>query len=245
MPVPSINQYSPWPVADYRSAFDRIKANFGSFITTASNITNVPKELIYGKIAVESQGFMNAQRRILKVTTANAENDSYVGLMQIGSNTVNDVLLYLSSGSYSDAKRWVAPQTLRTKAIPVIQKYLPEFNEKLSASRVKQLKNKAFLAAKTEPEFNILAGTLYFYILIANPKFADNQIIRLDKIVAAYNTGPNYRQYATNITDTAGLIKKLPAFLSTGKVPETRGHILKLMGVNGAYDLLINKKYTI
>lgn len=89
-------------------------------------------------------------------------------------------------------------------------------------------------------------GAIYLQFLCQNPKFIDGTVLRLDKVMSAYNTGPNYSFYKTPVSDTTGLVRVIrSSSLSTGKKTETSRHILKFCGIGGAFDLLFNNKFSL
>lgn len=243
MKVPSIQQSPKWPVSDFTTAFDRTKTQYGAIVNKVASVLKIPKELIYGIIATESQGFMNATKRLQDMSkSSNWETDDYVGLMQIGKAPITDALLYLTKNGMYSYGNFKAPENVRNAVIPLIQKYIPEFNYNLSEAKTKALADKAFKAAKQYAEFNILIASLELWILMTMPRFSDDGVVRLDKVVAALNWGQNRSVFLEKakptVSDTVKLHKTIP-------VAETKNHIIKLMGVNGAYDLLFNKKYIV
>jgi hypothetical protein len=245
--MPSINQKSPFPLNDMRQKLTNCQFYKKEFNAVA-NALRIPAWLLVGKAAVESGGtqFIRVSGGSTLDRSLRAgfpENDGYVGLMQVGSVPCVSGLQYVSDeGTYSTGRLLKAPKEMQTAVTPIIKKYLPNFDPKRkgSASANQSL---AFNTAKTSPEFNILMGGLIMCILLYNPRYNENNVIRLDKIVAAYNTGEGYKAYDKFYKDTTTLIGSLPSFLKPAKVPETRGHILKLCGVDGAYDLLSNGKF--
>jgi len=246
--MPSTTLKSPWPKTEMVKNLANAKFYRNDFIKVA-NALKIPVWVIAGKAAVESGGTQfvsSAKGSTLQrsLTKGFAENDNYVGLMQVGSLPCVSALQYISeSGTYSTGRLLKAPIPMRDAVMPIIKKYLPKFDPKAKNSAISNQKS-AFDAAKNFPEFNILMGGLIMCILLYNPRYNEDGVIRLDKISAAYNTGEGYKAYDKFYPDTATLIKALPTFLTKSKTPETSGHILKLCGVDGAYDLLSNNKFT-
>lgn len=245
--MPSTTQRSTWSRADMVKNLTNTKFYKSEFIKVA-NALKIPVWILVGKAAVESGGTQfiktsggsTAQRSL---TRGFPENDNYVGLMQVGALPCVAALQYISeNGTYSTGRLLKAPVLMRNAVMPIIKKYLPKFDPKDKNSAMKN-RDAAFNAAKNYSEFNILMGGVIMCILLYNPRYNENGIIRLDKITAAYNTGEGYKAYDKFYADTATLIKALPTFLSKSKTPETSSHILKLCGVDGAYDLLSNNKF--
>lgn len=228
---PSINLPNPFPQKDMLVFLSRIKANWLPYFKQAASITGLPLQLLVAKSSVESGG------------SQSAGNGSYAGLMQIGKSTIADCLSYLQGKMYADGKRWVAPASIIARALPVIRKSFPSFGPGGTISS-----DAAFALAKSNTvpgaEFNILMGAIYLQFLCQNPKFIDHDVLRLDKVMSAYNTGPNYSFYKAQVTDTTGLVNIIRgSSLSTGKKSETSRHILKFCGIGGAFDLLFNNKF--
>lgn len=234
--MPSVNAANPFPQKEMALRFARIQQYWWAYFTQASTITAIPIEIIMAKAAVESAGLQQTS------------NVFYVGLMQVGKATIQDALNYLCGALYADGMRWKAPDWLIANALPIVQKYLPNFKTSNAKSFLPQT---AFQIAASNKgaEFNVLMGSLYLYFLLQHPKFIDNGIVRLDKVMSGYNTGPNLAFYAPrakpNTADTLALLKTIKNYpkLSVGKKQETSAHILKFCGVGGAFDLLFNKKY--
>lgn len=245
--MPSTTLKSPWSKESMVSNLTNAKYYKKDFINVA-NALKIPVWVLAGKAAVESGGTQfvkSASGSTLQrsLTRGFPENDNYVGLMQVGSLPCVSALQYVSdSGTYSTGRLLKAPKDMQAAVMPIIKKYLPSFDPK-NKNSAKNNQANAFNAAKNHPEFNILMGGLIMCILLYNPRYNEDGVIRLDKISAAYNTGEGYKAYDKFYADTATLIRALPTFLSKGKTPETSGHILKLCGVDGAYDLLSNNKF--
>lgn len=245
--MPSTTQQSPWTVAEMRINLENAKYYKSSFVKVATAL-RIPAYVLVGKAAVESGGKQFIRVRggsVLdrSLTPGFPENDGFVGLMQVGRIPCESALGYISdSGTYSMGRLLKAPKDMQSVLVPYVQRFLPNFDPKNKTSALAN-RNAAFELAKTNSEFNILIGGIIMALLLYNPRYNVNNIIRLDKISSAYNTGEGYKAYDKVYADTTALINALPGFLNKSKVPETRGHILKLCGVNGAYDLLQNGKF--
>ena len=230
---PSINAANPFSQGDMLTFLNRIKATWLPYFRQAAAVTGLPVQLLVAKSAVESGGRQQTS------------NSTYVGLMQIGKTTIADCLSYLQGNMYADGKKWIAPAGVIAKAIPVIQKSFPAFGKGGAVN-----KDAAFALARSNTaagaEFNVLMGAIYLQFLCQNPKFIDGTVLRLDKVMSAYNTGPNYSFYKTPVSDTTGLVRVIrSSSLSTGKKTETSRHILKFCGIGGAFDLLFNNKFSL
>jgi hypothetical protein len=226
---PSINVNNPFPQQEMILRLNRIKNNYLTIFQQAAIVCNLPLFLLVAKSCVESGGLQQTS------------NNTYVGLMQIGKLTISDCLNYLQGKMYADGQKWAAPHEV---VIPIVQHYFPSF----SAQKGMVNMDAAFALAKSNTAsgaaFNVLMGALYLHILCRNPKFIEGNTIRLDKVMSAYNTGPNYSFYKTPTADTSQLVQVIRnSKLSTGKKQETSAHILKFCGVGGAFDLLFNQKF--
>ena len=230
---PSINAANPFSRDAMFQFFDRIKTNWLPYFKQASGVTGLPVTLLVAKAAVESGG------------NQKTSNTAHVGLMQIGKTTIAACLDYLDGKMYSDGKRWAAPQQVVVRATPIIRKFFKAYGkgETIHADAAF-----ALAASDTQEgaEFNVLMGSLYLHYLCQHPKFIDGNVLRLDKVMSAYNTGPNYSFYKTPIADTTGLVHVIrTSQLSAGKKDETSRHILKFCGQGGAFDLLFNRQYSL
>lgn len=231
---PSIKSNNPFPASEMLLRLNRIKQNWLPLFQQAAIVCNLPLALLVAKSCVESGG------------NQKTSNNTYVGLMQIGKSTIADCLNYLQGNMYADGKKWAAPTEIAAKVIPIVQHYFPSFSTNSGTINV----DAAFSLAKSDSPsgaaFNVLMGSLYLHILCSNPKFIEGNTIRLDKVMSAYNTGPNLAFYKTATSDTAQLVQVIRSSkLSTGKKQETSAHILKFCGISGAFDLLFNKKFSL
>ena len=229
---PSINLSNPFPISEMVLRLNRIKQNWLPLFQQVAILYNLPLALLVAKSCVESGGQQKTS------------NSTYVGLMQIGKFTIADCLNYLQGKMYADGKRWAAPPELASKVIPIVQHYFPTFSATGASINI----DAAFTLAKSNTPsgaaFNVLMGALYLHILCRNPKFIEGNTIRLDKVMSAYNTGPNYSFYKTPTSDTSQLVQVIRSSkLSSGKKQETSAHILKFCGIGGAFDLLFNQKF--
>lgn len=212
---------------------NRIKFYWLPIFQQAATVTGLPLPLLVAKSCVESGGQQKTS------------NNTYVGLMQIGKLTIVDCFNYLQGKMYADGKRWAAPKELVTKANILIRQYFPSYRVGSGVN-----KDAAFSLAKSSSQagaaFNVLMGAIYLHFLCNHPKFSEGKTVRLDKIMSAYNTGPNYTFYKTATSDTAQLVQVIhSSALSSGKKLETSRHILKFCGTGGAFDLLFNQKYSL
>lgn len=229
---PSINLSNPFPPNEMILRLNRIKNNWLPLFQQAAIVCNLPLPLLVAKSCVESGGQQQTS------------NNTYVGLMQIGKLTIADCLNYLQGKMYAEGQKWAAPPEVAAKVIPIVKHYFPSFSAQGGTVNM----DAAFALAKSNTAsgaaFNVLMGALYLNFLCRQSKFIEGNTIRLDKVMSAYNTGPNYSFYNTPTSDTTQLVQVIRnSKLSTGKKQETSAHILKFCGVGGAFDLLFNQKY--
>lgn len=231
---PSINMPNPFSQRDMDTFLTRIKTQWLPYFKQAAYVTGLPLQLLVAKSSVESGG------------NQKTSNNTHVGLMQVGKETITACLDYLQGKMYADKKKWIAPASLIERAVPVIRKFFPSFNAQGGTIN----KDAAFALAKSNTaagaEFNVLMGAILLQFLCQNPKFIDGDLLRLDKVMSAYNTGPNYGFYKVPVADTSALVSLIKgSTLSSGKKQETSRHILKFCGVGGAFDLLFNNKFSL
>ena len=82
-----------------------------------------------------------------------------------------------------------------------------------------------------KPEFNIAVGAMYLKQLI--DEFTTKDGVRMDKVIAIYNTG-RYSSTAKKIIPSKKPISTLLADMPT----VTKSYVLKLFGKNGLLDTL-------
>ncbi|MCR6637464.1 MAG: transglycosylase SLT domain-containing protein [Sporocytophaga sp.] len=212
--VPMIAQsfYKTTELPLVQKKVDKILSDYGGIISATASLTNLPKELIVSFIFIESAGNPNAK-----------SHAGAIGLMQLKPESAND-MIYLenSKGRLSAGEKNLLRKTLGTRLDCILKmKYL---GHKLPCNN-----NKGVVVTEKDlfnPEFNILAGSIYLGILA--DQHSENGTIRLDKVVYRYNKG----YYAKLKDDT---VEKIVATANE----ETKGYILKLAGKNGLLDLII------
>lgn len=189
-----------------------IRPKYGDIINKVSSLTGVNSDLIESFIFIESSGDPKAQTPYA------------VGLMQVGTATASDTLVYeKSTGRLSQGEE------------AIVKKYLGDRWKLIENVKGGQRTiGKTYVTREDlfKPEFNILVGTIILGQLIN--EFTENGKPRLDKVVVIYNTG-RYgklaKQAIAHTGDTASLVSKLPK----GQADYVR----KLVGVNGLLDILV------
>jgi hypothetical protein len=222
--VPDVNRsftqgnykYSdPIVITGNKLILDTVYKSFGTFITRWGIEFEIDDSIITGFIATESGG-------------KNAPPNQYdaTGLMQMTPETVWEILAKWQTivGSPLSAKA----TSFFNKAIPSSKNYNPN-NPPNSA-----VKSEIRKALQNNSEFNIAIGTANLRWLLE--AFKDGNIASINKVMVSYNAG----YYATR--------NKLKSALTTQQMInnksfplESRGYLLKMLGVNGFLDLWFKK----
>lgn len=194
---------------------DKVYGNYGDFITRWGIEFEIDDSIIAGFIATESGGI-------------NSPPNKYdaTGLMQVTPNTVWEILV-----------KWkvMVNSPLSAKATSFFNKAIPSsknFNANtLPSSAVKSEIRKAL---QNNPEFNIAIGTATLRWLLE--AFKDGNVASINKVMVSYNAGYySMRNKVKGVMTTQQLInnKSIPV--------ESRGYLLKMLGVNGFLDLWFKK----
>ena len=222
--VPDVNRsftqgsykYSDPAVAKANKAvLDKIYADLGTFITRWGIEFEVDDSIIAGFIATESGG-------------KNAPPNKYdaTGLMQVTPNSVWEILV-----------KWqvMVNSPLSAKATSFFNKAIPSsknFNTNTVPSSA--VKSEIRKALQNNPEFNIAIGTATLRWLLE--AFKDGNVASINKVMVSYNAGYySMRNKVKGVMTTQQLInnKSIPV--------ESRGYLLKMLGVNGFLDLWFKK----
>ena len=109
------------------------------------------------------------------------------------------------------------------KAIPSSKNYNPN---KLPTSAIR---SEILLALQKNPEFNIAIGTAVIRWLLE--AFKNGDVAHLNKVMVSYNAGyyAMRNKVKGNLTTQQLLNLKIPI--------ESRGYLLKMLGVNGFLDI--------
>lgn len=196
--------------------------NYGSSFRNASNLVNLPIQVLYSVALVESRGTHNSSNGQVIVTGG----ESSTGIMQISPNMFFEVYLKeIKEGRIdSGLKSWV-------------KKYVDIDFESLNSSAPANpiQKEKIFKALKIY-DFNILASAIVLRRLLEESANND-MVMRIDKAIVKYNAGlyskpTKTSEYKTG--DTTALLNVVPTI--------TKNYITNIVGKNGAmYYLLKNK----
>jgi hypothetical protein len=222
--VPDVNRsfaqgnykYSnPEVIKGNKAIMDSVYKNFGTFINTWGIEFEIDDSIIIGFISTESGG-KNAPPNQFDAT----------GLMQMTPNTVWEVL-----------SKWktIVGSPLSNKATSFFNKAIPSSkNYNPNVLPTTAVKNEIRLALQKNSEFNIAIGTANLRWLLE--AFKSGNTADINKVMVSYNAGyyAMRNKVKGNIT-TEQMInnKSLPL--------ESRGYLLKMLGVNGFLDLWFKK----
>jgi soluble lytic murein transglycosylase-like protein len=220
MKVPDVNRsfsqgnfkYSDKSVMNgNKSMLDRIVKDYTKFINTWGEEFEIDNSIIACFIATESGG-KNAPPNRFDAT----------GLMQVTPNTVWEILakwrVMVKSPLSEKAKSFF------NKAIPSSRNYNPN---KLPTSAIR---SEIRVALQRNPEFNIAIGTAVLRWLLE--AFKDGDVAHLNKVMVSYNAG-----YYSMRNRVKGKLTT-EQLLNNRNIPkESRGYLLKMLGVNGFLDI--------
>jgi len=198
-----------------KTVLSKITKDYGALILKWGLEFEVDPSIITSFIATESNN------------TNSPPNDfDATGLMQMTPNTVWEIL----SKWKSKVGSLLSPTAISffNKAIPSSKNYNPN---NLPTPAVK---SEIRLALQKNSEFNIAIGTANIRWLLE--AFKENGIADINKVMVSYNAG--YYAMRTKVTgnpttEQLVLNKKIPL--------ESRGYLLKMLGVNGFIQLYENK----
>jgi soluble lytic murein transglycosylase-like protein len=194
---------------------DEINKSFGSYVTKWGIEFEIDDSIIIGFIATESGGI-------------NSPPNKYdaTGLMQMTPNTVWEILA-----------KWqvMVNSPLSTKAKSFFNKAIPSsknFNANVLPSSA--VKSEIRKALQNNPEFNIAIGTANLRWLLE--AFKEGNVASMNKVMVSYNAG----YYAMRNKVKGALTTQ--QLINNKSIPlESRGYLLKMLGVNGFLDLWFKK----
>ena len=202
-------------IKENNSLLDNIVKNYSKFMNTWGEEFEIDNSIISGFIATESGG-KNVPPNKFKAT----------GLMQVTPDAVWETIV-----------KWdnFVEVPLSDKSIKFFNKSIPsskKFNSKTPPSSA--VKNEILGALENNSEFNIAIGTAILRWLLE--AFKENNIANINKVMVSYNAGYYaMRNKVKGVITTAELIDKK-------NIPkESRGYLLKMLGVNGFLDLWFKK----
>jgi soluble lytic murein transglycosylase-like protein len=202
--------YEDYQVSKNATAITSIKNSFSSYVAQMSRLANIPEEIIYAFIFIESGGKVKAK------SPAGA-----IGLMQIMANSATDFLyLEKKDNRLNDEEKKILASKLG--------------NERLSKILSMQYMGQKVVVTEEDlydPQLNILIGTIYLGLLIDRFTTLDG-VLRLDKVAVQYNMGWFANKKGTSLT---GNTESLVASLNK----ESANYILKLVGKNGVLTSIV------
>lgn len=222
--VPDVNRsfsqgsykYSnPSVISANKAMLDKIVSQYEDFINTWGKEFEIDDSIIASFIATESNG---------KNMPPNAYDAT--GLMQVTPNAVWEVIakweVMVKSPLSPNAKSFF------NKAIPSSK----NFNANtLPSSSVKSEIRKAL---QNNSQFNIAIGTAMIRWLLE--AFEENNVAHINKVMVSYNAG--YYSMRNKVKGT----QSTETLLKNKSIPlESRGYLLKMLGVNGFLDLWFKK----
>jgi soluble lytic murein transglycosylase-like protein len=194
---------------------DEINKSFGSYVTNWGIEFEIDDSIIIGFIATESGG-----------TNSPPNKYDATGLMQMTPNTVWEILV-----------KWqvMVNSPLSTKAKSFFNKAIPSsknFNANVLPSSA--VKSEIRKALQNNPEFNIAIGTANLRWLLE--AFKEGNVASMNKVMVSYNAG----YYAMRNKVKGALTTQ--QLINNKSIPlESRGYLLKMLGVNGFLDLWFKK----
>jgi hypothetical protein len=164
---------TPSITANYYSTNDRqanlgriaqIRAQYGTIVQLVTKITNVPENLLYAFIFIESAG------------NQYAINGSAIGLMQLSPAGASDMIfLENKRGRLQAAEKAILRRQMGARFDAI--------------TRMRYMGDGVYVNANDlgQAEFNILAGAIYLGILL--DEHIEGEYVRMDKVVTRYNRG--------------------------------------------------------
>ena len=210
------NYSKPETITANSAMMNKIYKDYGKFINKWGVEFEVDDSILVGFIATESGG-------------VNAPPNSFgaTGLMQMTPLTVYEII-----------SKWekivgtpLSKTTLAffTKAIPSIKKI--DANTEITTAIKSEISN----ALKSNVEFNIAIGTANIRWLLEAFK-ADGKAY-INKVMISYNAG-----YYTSKGNLKGVVTTTQLVNNKAFPLESRGYLLKMLGVNGFLDLWFKKE---
>lgn len=210
------NYSKPETITANKAMMDKIYKDYGKFINKWGVEFEVDDSIITGFIATESGGI-------------NVPPNSFgaTGLMQMTPETVWEILSKWEKIVGTPLSKNAT--TFFNKVIPSSKKYDPNV---LPTSSVKaEISN----ALKSNVEFNIAIGTANIRWLLE--AFKDDSRVHINKVMVSYNSG-----YYASRNKVKGAVTTTQLVNNKAFTLESRGYLLKMLGVNGFLDLWFKKE---
>jgi len=226
------------------SMLSKVKGNYLKEFQNASALSGVPLEILIGFATVESGGARNetldlASKGVMQVNIATTYQALY-DQMKIGVSLGSFYPYYVGCPSIFNVKKTIPKDFWSSKNAKERQKNVNDYLslKSLDAPNIKEEIRKCLI---NNAQFNIYIGSLILsQLLLASVKKTGKP--RLDHAVIKYNAGVgNFSKYVSrkglesSQHDTTAIYDAVP-------IPISRNYIVKLLGINGFLDLLINQK---
>lgn len=212
-----VSPYNFLSDANSKTAWNKWKKE----IENASKLSNVPQNMIYAFMMVESNGIKEK-----------ADQNPYTpGLMQFNPNYAFEIIeKEKNKGRMSAAEEeFLAKKGIKFKQVG--SKW------QITGTPVKQVGIERQIAKSTviDPEFNIYVGSMYLGQYMDEPWGRDaDGTVRMDRIVTIYNGGRG--TFNKNSAST----KTTSQLLSSGLPYTTKEYIKKVLGTNGTMHTAFN-----
>lgn len=200
------------------SIIKSINNSYLNSIEKWGKVFEIDTEVIISFIATESGGKNTKPNQFLAT-----------GLMQVTPNAVAECLPKF---------RIVTGQSFTSDTINYLNKkgsFLLQLKRDVPLSATNRTKILNLL--ETDSEFNIMIGTMYLRFLLQ--MFSDANTAFLNKAMIAYNAGA----YNAALRSYGKAAVKSDTLVNNKKLPlESRSYVLKMLGVDGFLDLIIQQK---
>lgn len=210
------NYSKPETIVANRAMINTIYQNYGKFINRWGIEFEVDDSVIVGFIATESGG-----------TNAPPNRYEATGLMQMTPNAVWETIVKWEKIVGSPLSKTAI--AFFNKSIPSSKKFDPNT---LPSSLVK---SEILNALKNNSEFNIAISTAHLRWLLQ--AFSENDKAEINKVMVSYNSG-----YYTSRSKVKGKMTTTQIVNNKSFALESRGYLLKMLGVNGFLDLWFKDK---
>lgn len=210
------NYSKPEVITANKAMMNTIYRSYGTFINRWGTEFQIDDSVLVGFIATESGGD-NAPPNKFKAT----------GLMQITPDAVWETIAKWQKMVGSPLSKTAT--AFFNKTIPSSKKFDP--NTPPSSSVQSEILN----ALKNNSEFNIAIGTAHLRWLLE--AFEENNEAELNKVMVSYNAG-----YYGSRNKVKGKMTTTQMVNNKSFALESRGYLLKMLGVNGFMDLWFKNK---
>jgi hypothetical protein len=209
---------------DMQGQYQRMVNQYGNSFRQASELTNLPVQVLYSFAMIESRGTHN--RPSGEVIVTGSENST--GIMQISPNMFYEIYL-----------KEIKDKRISDKLKKLVRQYVDiDFDaQKPFTPASPSQRQKVFNALKSY-NFNILASSIVLRRLLEESANLD-MTMRLDKVIVKYNVGMYSRPTRTDeykTGDTTALLRVVPSI--------TKSYITNIVGKNGAMSFFIKNNIT-